>query len=195
MLDGPARQRATSVLQGHGYVLRPLLPSGVTDSHVAWLNDPAVNQYLEVQFAPQTRETVRAYVAAFNTPEEKYIWGIHPEGVTDYIGTTTLHPVNRNHGWAGWGLMIGNTDYWGRHASDAAEALVCEYAFQTLGLRRLQSVAYSINRGIGFLFRRHGWSREGVWRKAARVANGGHVDFYCWGILADEWRARQLPRA
>jgi RimJ/RimL family protein N-acetyltransferase len=76
------------------------------------LNNPDVNQFLEVRHKKQTQKTVHDYIYSFYNQEEKYIWGIYHNG--KMIGTANLTDVDRARKIAGFGLMIGDTNYWGR---------------------------------------------------------------------------------
>ena len=42
--------------------LRRLVPDDVTHEYVSWLNNPAVNQYLECRYVVHTIDSVRQYV-------------------------------------------------------------------------------------------------------------------------------------
>ena len=75
------------------YTFKKLTIKDITDNYISWLNDPIVNQYLEVRYKKQTKETVSNYINSFYREEEKYIWGVyHDEKV---IGTTNLTSFNK----------------------------------------------------------------------------------------------------
>ena len=44
---------------------------------------------------------------------------------------------------------------------------------------------------MNFTYQKLGFVRAGVLRAALQVASGHYVDCYRWGLLADDWRARQ----
>ena len=93
------------------------------------------------------------YINEFYKDHERYFWGIHsPDG--NMIGTINLTEINRNHNSSVFGLMIGNSNYWGKSASEEAIRLVLDFAFDTLGLNRVTGGCYSINTGIIFTFKR-----------------------------------------
>jgi [ribosomal protein S5]-alanine N-acetyltransferase len=75
------------------YTFKKLTIKDITDNYISWLNDPIVNQYLEVRHRKKTKETVSNYINSFYREEEKYIWGVyHDEKV---IGTTNLTSFNK----------------------------------------------------------------------------------------------------
>ena len=48
------------VLQSSRLLLRALEPEDLNNTYLGWLNDPAVNRYLETRFLPQSLETLQA---------------------------------------------------------------------------------------------------------------------------------------
>lgn len=182
-------------LRGPHYHLIPLTEADVSPHYVEWVNDPEVNRHLEVRFRHQTEDTVRAYVRSFYEETEKYIWGIRVAQDRLIIGTTTLYDINRHHGTAEIGLMIGEKRFWGTGASLEAMALVIEHAFADLSLRRVTGGSYATNYAIGFVYKRLGFTPEGVMRKAYMLTPGVYVDGLRWGLLVEDWLDHRAGRA
>jgi hypothetical protein len=59
------------------YAFKKLTIKDITDNYISWLNDLIFNQYIEVLYQKQTKETVSSYVNSFYREEEKYIYGIN----------------------------------------------------------------------------------------------------------------------
>ncbi len=171
---------------GTTYSLIPLTVNNITEEYISWLNDPIVNKFLEVRHVNQTVKTVTEYVNKFYKDHESYIWGIYSTK-DRLIGSVNLQDVNRYHNAAELGLMIGNTDYWGKSASKEAVSLVLNFAFDTLKLNRVTGGSYSTNLGMNFTFKLLGFKREGVMRKSF-LEGDKYIDGYRWGILSDEWK-------
>ena len=167
----------------------------MVDRYVRWLNDPMVNRFLEARFEPQTRQSVVAYVLSYYGAAEKYIWGIYETGNHQILGTATLSSINRRHGSAEIGLLVGERDYWGKGASDEALEMVIGFAFDDLGLRRLTGGTYAPNQGMNFTFMRYGFRREGTLQEACLLEDGVYVDVYRWGLLSKDWRMRDRHRS
>ena len=174
-------------LMGKIYSLSPLTQNDITEEYIAWLNDPIVNKFLEVRHVNQTIETVTEYINNFYKDHESYIWGIY--SLEDrLIGTVNLQDINPYHNVAELGLMIGNSDYWGKSASEEAVSLVLDFAFDTLELNRVTGGTYSTNIGMIFTYKRLGFTREGVMRKSI-LEGDKYIDAWRWGILSDEWKS------
>jgi ribosomal-protein-alanine N-acetyltransferase len=174
-------------LVGDRYVLRPFITDLITDCYVDWLNDPDVNEFLEIRFVPQGRESAFEFVNSFWQELECYLWAIYPIDSDKSVGTVTLQKVDRNNGGAEFGIMVGDKDHWGKGASAEAIHILVEFAFNTLGLRRLAAGTYSKNHGINFTLKKMGFVIEGKIRKAFLARSGTYIDGYRWGLLAEEW--------
>ena len=175
-------------MMGEKYSLSPLTLDDITKEYIAWLNDPIVNKFLEVKHVNQTLETVTEYINDFYKDNEKYIWGIYSIEDRLFIGTVSLINVNRYHNMADLGIMIGNSDYWGKSAAEEAYSLVIDFAFNILGLNRVGGGCYSTHIGMNFTFKRLGFTREGVMRKSI-LEGDKYIDAWRWGILSDEWKS------
>lgn len=177
-------------LSGDGYRLVPFSETMVDERYLSWLADDEVTRFLEIRHWRQTRETVLEFVRSFEGPQEKYMWSIQtvPNGVA--IGTCTLHSISRWHSAADFGILIGDKEQWGTGASRVAIALLADFTFDVLGLRRLAGGTCARNRGMNFTLRALGFALEGTLREAFRL-DDEYVDAYRWGLLSEEWLARR----
>lgn len=69
----------------------------------------------------------------------------------------------------------------------------CTFAFEELGLHRVELYAATENARSRAVAARLGMTQEGVAREAGRVAEG-FVDLVIYAVLADEWRGRHEAR-
>jgi ribosomal-protein-serine acetyltransferase len=105
---------------------------------------------------------------------------------------------------AGAGLRVdtlpnsGEIGFWidGDHEGQGIITRVCErffdFAFDELGLHRMELQAAEPNERSRAVAERLGMTQEGVARDGIRVADG-YLDSVSYGILEDEWRARRVP--
>ena len=98
---------------------------------------------------------------------------------------------------AEWGFAIGSA-FWGTGVFRASADLVLDFAFETLGVHRLEARAAVRNgRGTAAL-RKLGAVQEGLLRKSF-LRNGEYLDQALYTILSDDWRTtredRLSPRA
>lgn len=115
-------------------------------------------------------------------------WAITLTGDDTLIGMFTLHQLDRSNGRAEVGYMLGRP-HWGQGLATEAASLVIDYAFTTLGLRRLEADIDPRNEGSQKLLERLGFERDGYLRERWCVA-GEISDSALYGLLAREWNAR-----
>jgi len=140
------------------YTFKKLTSKDITGNYISWLNNPIVNQFLVVGREKQTKETVSNYIDSFYGEEERYIWKIcHDERM---IGTTTLAFFNKEDNSVEAGLMIGDTDYWGKSASDSALNFILDFSFNKLKKDSVTGGSYDENIGIVFTLKKLGFERE-----------------------------------
>ena len=96
-----------------------------------------------------------------------------------------------------WKARKTEIGYWidkaeeGKGIISAVCKLLLEYAFGELGLNRVEIRCSSLNLRSAAIPQRFGFRKEGVLRQA-EFRNGRLHDFNLYGLLADEWRARNL---
>lgn len=107
-------------------------------------------------------------------------------GSDEAIGMLQVRALDAGFQTAEWGFVIGSA-YWGQGLFVEAATLVVDFAFDVIGVRRLEARAAAANgRGNGAL-RKIGAVQEGVLRRAF-LRDGRLLDQVLWSILCDEWR-------
>jgi RimJ/RimL family protein N-acetyltransferase len=110
------------------------------------------------------------------------------EGADTAIGIFQLRELEPGFGTAEWGFAIGSP-YWGTGAFEQGAELLVNFAFETVGVHRLEARAAVRNgRGNGAL-RKIGAVQEGVLRKSF-LKNGEYLDQMLWTILDEDWKAK-----
>ena len=103
------------------------------------------------------------------------------------IGIFQLRELDPGFGTAEWGFAIGSP-FWGTGAFKEGAELMVQFAFETVGVHRLEARAAVRNgRGNGAL-RKIGAVQEGVLRKAF-LKDGEYLDQVLWTILDEDWDA------
>ena len=114
------------------------------------------------------------------------------KGYDTAIGLFQLHELEPGFATAEWGFAIGSA-FWGTGIFKASADLVLEFAFETLGVHRLEARAAMRNgRGIGAL-RKIGAVQEGLLRRSF-LRHGEYLDQALYAILSDDWRAAREDR-
>lgn len=169
------------------FLLRSLRADDVSEAYVSWLNDPEVNRYLEVRFAPQTTASVRAYVASHDD-ERRFLLGVFAEGGARHVGNYSLS-VEPEHRRGTLGVMIGDKAWWGEGVVLETRVAVLDFCFDRLGLEKVSGACYATNRAAIYNYQRQGWRVDGV-RKAHAICEGRRVDVIPFAMFRDDWRSK-----
>ena len=156
-------------------------------------------------FALLTTEEVSRFISPPpNTVEgfEKFIaWTLRQRSVGAYacfavtldatdtaIGIFQLRQLEPGFGTAEWGFAMGSA-YWGTGVFQEGAELLLTFAFETVGVHRLEARAAVRNgRGNGAL-RKMGAVQEGLLRKSF-LKDGEYLDQALWTILDEDWKSK-----
>lgn len=117
-------------------------------------------------------------------------FGVTVGEIENAIGIFQLRQVEPAFATAEWGFAIASP-YWGTGVFAEAAELVLDFAFDIVGVHRLEARAVIPNgRGNGAL-RKVGAVPEGVLRKSF-LRNGEYYDQRLWTILDDDRAVRKM---
>jgi RimJ/RimL family protein N-acetyltransferase len=180
------------VLAGKGVQLRELRTSDAA-SLFALLTTEEVARFIS---PPPT--SVEGFVRFIEWTHRRRAEGRHvcfavvPDGHDAAVGLIQFHTLGQEFDIAEWGFAIGSA-YWGRGLFEGAARLVLEFAFEQVGVRRMEARAVTENgRGNGAL-RKLGAVCEARLRQT--FAKGRvRYDQFLWAILDSDWRRARLIR-
>ena len=183
-------RKALPVMRSATITLRELRASDAP-SLLAMLSTEEVARFISPP--PTTVEGFERFIAW--TQRERaagnYIcFGVVPHGMEHAVGLFQVRQLEPAFGTAEWGFAIGS-EFWGTGMFVEGARLVVEFAFDIVGVHRLEARAAVKNgRGNGAL-RKVGAVQEGILRKSF-LRNGEYLDQVLWTILDCEW---QVPQA
>jgi [ribosomal protein S5]-alanine N-acetyltransferase len=105
------------------------------------------------------------------------------------VGMFQLRQLEPGFLSAEWGFALGRP-FWGTGIFPESANLVLEFAFDTLGVRRLEARAAVENGRSHGALRKMGAVQEGRLRRSF-LLGGQYMDDALWSILAEDWRARR----
>lgn len=155
---------AGAVITGTHLYLREVRLNDVTDRYYAWLNDPAVNQYLETRFVPQSRDSIADFVKRMTGKQDEPFFAICTQDGDEHIGNIKIGPINWRHRHADVSLLIGEKRCWGKGYATEAIMLITRWGFEVLNLNKIEAGCYEQNEGSARAFEKCGYSREGLLR-------------------------------
>ena len=179
---------AIPTLIGTRVRLRPLR-SDDADALFALQSDPRVMRYWS--HAPWTdREQAVARLDQLERDRESsefYQWAIAVDGDDRLVGTVSLFALNRAQKRAEVGYALASK-VWGRGYATEALKLAVDFAFEALGVARLEADIDPRNDASCRLVERIGFVREGLLRERWHVA-GEATDSAIYGLLARDLAA------
>lgn len=168
-------------------LLRALASADLNATYLSWLNDPAVNRYLETRFLPQTMEALQRYWQAHRDDPASPWFAICLRADGRHIGNIKLGPIQWLHRRADLSLFIGDLTCWGKGYASEVIAAVRDWAFAELDLQKLNAGIYAGNLGSRRAFEKCGFSLEGTLR-AEVVSRGERLDVWRMGLPRSLWR-------
>jgi RimJ/RimL family protein N-acetyltransferase len=189
--SGPARERPAwrdglPVLRGTRFTMRELVRS----DGAAFLRLLTTSEVVRfILPPPNTLEGFEQFVAWTHERREAgthVCFGVVPDGQPDAVGVFQLQQLDPTFRTAEWGFALGSP-YWGTGLFAEAAQIVLEFAFDTIGVHRLEArTAMANGRGNGAL-RKVGAVREALLRRSF-LLGGAYSDDFLWAVLAEDWR-------
>ena len=181
------------VLSGTRVRLRQLRPSDAP-SLFAMLTSEEVTRFISPP--PVTVEGFEQFITrtlAQQAAGVHFCFAVTQAGADTAIGLFQVRQLEPSFETAEWGFAIGSP-FWGSGIFADAAALVLDFVFETVGVRRLEARAAVQNgRGNGALLKM-GAVQEGILRKSF-VRAGRVMDQVLYSILEEDWRmSRMDPR-
>ena len=183
-------RRALPVMTAASITLRELRASDAP-MLLAMLSTEEVARFISPP--PTTVEGFERFIAWTQREREagRYIcFGIVPSGMEHAVGLFQVRQLEPTFQTAEWGFCLGSA-FWGNGMFVEGAQLVVDFAFDVVGIHRLEARAAVKNgRGNGAL-RKIGATQEGVLRKSF-LRNGEYLDQVLWTILDSDRQAQPI---
>ncbi len=170
---------------GKRIYLRPVLAEDIPFITV-WINDPEITQFLKASYPIRPEDEKKWHDGLSDRSKKDVIFAIVLEATDELIGIMALHKIDHHHGTSTTGSFIGRKDLWSKGYGTEAKMLVLEYAFNTLGLRKICSSVYDFNQRSARCLEKCGYIREGH-LKASKWRNGSFVDEYLYSVFREDF--------
>jgi len=186
-------RRSLPLLRGRGVRLREVEMADA-GSLLALMTETQVSRFLGTP--PRDRAGFETFIDWTHRKREEgsfACFAIVPRGMDVAVGFFQLRALEADFKTAEWGFALGRP-YWGTGLfAEGAERLLA-FAFEHLGVKRMEARVMATNgRGNGAL-RKMGAVREMVLRQSL-MQDGVPHDTCLWSMLDIDWRARRRGRA
>ena len=147
-------------IQGKKVLPRAIEESDLESLH-RWANDPAIWPLLASWHFPTSMQDQRKWYASLSVQSPHQRFAIQAPDV-GLIGTANLVDINWKDRNAFHGMLLGDVDIRGKGYGKDTIMTVMRYAFEELGLERLDGSMIEYNEAsLAVYIRKCGWKEEG----------------------------------
>lgn len=152
-----------------------------------WFAHLEVTRTLLMRFVPSLQQEEEWFKRTAQSDAIVY-WVMRVDGRT--VGASALEEIDWINRHAGSGTIIGDPADWGKGYASEATRLRTDYAFQELGLERLETQSFAENSRMHRALEKSGYQMIG--RRRRYVYKGGEWhDSLLFELLRDDWQARR----
>src|SRR5437868_9418034 len=130
-------------LIGNTIYLRPLEREDARQC-AGWLNHPQITRSL-FHYRPMNLRAEEEFIDKALQSEHDLTLGIVVQATDRLIGGTGFHEIDFRNRQAGFGILIGEQDEWGKGYGTEATRLIVQHGFETLNLNRIWLHVYEYN--------------------------------------------------
>lgn len=161
--------------------------------YAKWLNDFEITKNLGSVAQVVGIQNEKDFIASVFKSETDRVFAIIESESEKAIGLCGLHKIDKTHGLADYGILIGEKGYHGKGIGTEAGKLIIDYAFNVLNLRNIRLSVFEFNkRGIAS-YEKIGFKHIGRRRKAWPVG-GKAYDIIFMDIIAEEFESPYIKK-
>ena len=173
------------IIETERLILRQWSLDDVSDL-VEGLNNINVTKWMSYAPFPYTEEDAKDFINK-SIDGKLYNFAIVLKSNNKVIGGTQLRNIDLQQGTAGGGIWI-NEKYQGKGYGTEAWGARIRYAFEVLGLRRLENGYFEGNTRSWEMQKKFGYKQEGIRReKYIPLSTGKKTNECITGLLKEEW--------
>jgi UDP-4-amino-4,6-dideoxy-N-acetyl-beta-L-altrosamine N-acetyltransferase len=171
-----------------GIKLTPLEESDI-DLLYIWQNTSNLRDLTMAFRFPIQKETVKNWIVNHREQNGKssVIFAIRQEG--SLVGTVQLNNINHYHRKATLGIYIGELQKRNSGLGFVSSALIIDYAFNGLDMRKIGLEVLWINQNAIALYEKLGFRKEGV-KVNDYFLDGRYLDVCIYGLQRSQWETR-----
>ncbi|MEF9878171.1 MAG: GNAT family protein [Clostridia bacterium] len=154
-----------------------------------WVNDPITTRYLSTRFWPaQTMVDTEEFLSRMlQSSHNAYNFVIADIQDEHYIGQLDMFRLDWRLRCGELGMVIGNASDRGKGFGCEALLLLQEFAFQTLGMERIELEVHMDNEAARKCYQKAGFFLEGV-KRHAYFSEGKFCDVGILSVLREEFQ-------
>lgn len=150
------------ILETERLVLSSVTIADCSENYLSWLNDTSVNMYLESGFYEHNMQGLVDFVNGYQSNKKAIFLVIRLKENKKHIGNIKIDKINYNHRNCEYGIMMGDKSEWGKGYAKEASIAIINYAFEGLGLNKVNLGVIDSNNAAVKLYEKIGFVIEGV---------------------------------
>ena len=183
-LVSKTREKNNFVLETGRLVCEPLTSKHSSKFYVDWMNDPVVIKFM-LSGGNYTIDLLNEYLLKIEN-KNIYAWAIKLKASKKHIGNIKVDPINYEHLFGEFGIMIGDKNEWGKgYAMEASQAII-NFCFINLRLRKINLGLFSKHDKAFNLYKKIGFNIEKINKNYFKTENG------CYDLIRMTLNKRQF---
>lgn len=169
-------------------VLRPIQLEDITEEYLRWLNDPAINSFLEIRHQKQDMQSLIEYNRKrLQNPDIGLHLGVFDADGKRHVGNVTFNQVNFIYRTVNISFLIGLPEVQKNGYATEAVGAACAYMFRKAEFYKICGGHYASHTGSFGVFQKLGFKVEGVRRGQVVTVTGERDDLVLHGLMASEF--------
>lgn len=150
------------ILETERLILSSVTLADCSENYLSWLNDTDVNMYLESGFYQHNMQGLVDFVNGYQSNNKAVFLVIRLKENDKHIGNIKIDKINYIHRNCEYGIMMGDKTEWGKGYAKEASIAIINYAFEELGLNKVNLGVIDSNDVAVKLYEKIGFVVEGV---------------------------------
>jgi RimJ/RimL family protein N-acetyltransferase len=134
-----------------------------------------------------TLDNLESWYASRAEHDDRIDLSIIERATGAWAGEVVLNELNPQNESCGFRILLQGPQFYGRGLGSEATQLVVDYAFDTVGVHRVELEVYDFNPRAMHVYEKIGFVHEGT-KRDALLWDGVWVDCHCMALLEDDWR-------
>jgi RimJ/RimL family protein N-acetyltransferase len=172
------------ILKGKRVVLKPRQVKHAP-SMLKWFLDPVVLRYQKFD-NNLTLKKLKSHIIKRNEEKNRCYWMIYTRQ-GELIGVNALTDINDSKKSASWNITIGEKEYWNQGYGTDTLKTVSKFFFDKLKYNRLELTAFPKNIAGIKCYKKCGFKKEGIKRKAI-CKNGKFHDLVVMSLIKNDYK-------
>lgn len=176
----------TQIIETERLILRPLTVNDAQEMYDNWASSELATKYMPWDTYTKIETAIdylKEKVIQYQS-KDVYDWGIVIKEKNILIGNITFVGLSERHKVIELGFIIG-PDWWGNEYVVEATRALFDFAFNKLGIHRIQAMHATSNKASGRVLEKLGMQYEGTHREN-RILKGEYISLKHYAILASD---------